>query len=239
MPPSYDDATTTPGALPNDLLSAGGIWRVGERGRTQSLLVLRFTLFNMTCLALVGAAWLQGWIDPLFAGTSKWMVGIICCVFALGLAWCTRLVLDTGAELDQVKSDRLRPTSRTAHHLTRLVGAGKTKQRAFEAALKIKLAGRIAGVRHVAGSLVFLGLIGTVLGFMIALSGVDAATAGDPKVIAPMVASLIDGMGVALHTTLVGAVLNLWLMSNYRFLEHGTAKLMAELIERGAVDAVE
>jgi len=51
-----------------------------------------------------------------------------------------------------------------------------------------------------------------------------------------MVATLIDGMGLALSTTLVGAVLNLWLVTCWRLLEHGTAKLLAELLERGAVD---
>ena len=237
MPPSYDQSGNAAAPLTEDLFPTADGWRVEESQRTQSLLVLRFGLFNAVCTALVAAAWLQGWVAPLFDGTSKWMVGVICGVFVIGLLWCSRLVIDTGAELDQVKSDRLRPNSRTALHLTRLLGAGKTKQRALEQSLRIKLAGRIAGVRHVAGSLVFLGLIGTVLGFMIALSGVDPTQAGDAKAIAPMVATLIDGMGMALHTTLVGAILNLWLMSNYRLLEHGTANLLAELIERGAIDA--
>jgi biopolymer transport protein ExbB/TolQ len=102
--------------------------------------------------------------------------------------------------------------------------------------LTLKLQARIAGVRHLAGSLVFLGLIGTVAGFMIALAGVDPKAAGDVDAVAPMVATLIDGMGLALATTLVGAVLNLWLMTSYRVLEHGTAKLLAELLERGGYD---
>ena len=38
-----------------------------------------------------------------------------------------------------------------------------------------------------------------------------------------MVSTLIDGMSVALYTTLVGSVLNVWLMLNYRLVEerHG------------------
>ena len=100
----------------------------------------------------------------------------------------------------------------------------------------MKLQARIAGPRHLAGSLVFLGLIGTVAGFMIALSGVDPRRAGDATSVAPMVATLIDGMGLALATTLVGAVINLWLVTCRRMPAHGTAKLVAALLERGACD---
>ena len=40
------------------------------------------------------------------------------------------------------------------------------------------LLSRIASIRHLANSLVFLGLLGTVIGFIIALSGVDARGRG-------------------------------------------------------------
>lgn len=78
-------------------------------------------------------------------------------------------------------------------------------------------------VPFVADSLVLLGLIGTVIGFIMALSGVDPAVAADPKAVQPMIVQLIGGMGVALYTTLVGGVLYLWLSINHRLLSahHG------------------
>jgi len=236
MRPTLDGGSTVTPSLALDWLRALGFARVEEARRTHSLLVLRFVLFNLIAVALAGAAWMQGWITPLFTGVAGWMVGAIVAVFAAGWLWCARLVLDTGAELDQVKSGRLVAGSRTSRHLTALTGAGKGRRRALEKSLALKLQARIAGPRHLAGSLVFLGLIGTVAGFMIALSGVDPSRAGDATSVAPMVATLIDGMGLALSTTLVGAVLNLWLVTCWRLLEHGTAKLLAELLERGAVD---
>ena len=72
------------------------------------------------------------------------------------------------------------------------------------------------GVEWIADKLVFLGLLGTVVGFIIALSGVDPATAGETSAITPMVAKLISGMGTALHTTLVGAIGYLWLELNQK-----------------------
>ena len=47
---------------------------------------------------------------------------------------------------------------------------------------------------------------------------------------------LIGGMSVALYTTLVGAVLNIWLMLNYRLLEGGT-RLFTAIVELGERDA--
>lgn len=209
-------------------------WRVGELQRTQSLLSLRFSLLNLTGFALLAMAWVSGWIQPLFTGSSTVMVALIGAVFLLGLLWCTRLVFDTGRELDQVKSERPDPQSRAGAFLAKARVSNEEQRAAAAAALRLKLTARLSGVRHLAGSLVFLGLIGTVVGFMIALDGIDPSQAADASAIAPMVANLIDGMGLALTTTLVGAVLNLWLMADYRILEHGTGKLVAELIERGA-----
>ena len=206
-----------------------------ERG-TRSLLVLRFTLFNLIAMALLGAAALQGWVMPVFSGYTGWAVGGIALIFIVGLVWCGRLIHEIARELDQVRSGEARRGSRVFDHYKNVRGAAKGMRRAHERALTLKLKARISGPRHIAGSLVFLGLIGTVVGFMIALSGVDPAQAGDPSAVAPMVGTLIDGMGLALSTTLVGAVLNLWLTTCWRMLEHGTAKLLAELLERGGCD---
>ncbi len=92
---------------------------------------------------------------------------------------------------------------------------------------------QIAVVRHIANSLVFLGLIGTVIGFIIALSGVEPNTVSDVKNVGPMVSTLIQGMSIALYTTLVGAILNIWLLVNYRILATGTVSLINAVVELG------
>ena len=88
-------------------------------------------------------------------------------------------------------------------------------------------------MRHIANNLVLIGLIGTVLGFIIALSGVDPNRASDVNAISPMVATLIDGMSVALYTTLVGSVLHIWLIVNYHMLATGTVELVTAIAELG------
>jgi biopolymer transport protein ExbB/TolQ len=80
---------------------------------------------------------------------------------------------------------------------------------------------------------VLLGLIGTVIGFIIALSGVDVELAANVDSVGPMISTLIGGMSVALYTTLVGAIFNIWLMVNYRLLLSGTVNLVTSVVELG------
>lgn len=210
--------------------------RVGETDRTISLLTLRFVLVNLLTCALTGVAFMQGWIAALFAGSAAVPVAIIVCVFTFGLFWCFSLIGTISGELDGLKSGHPREGSRAKLYLDRVKTTKEQSRTPLDKALALKLQAQIVGVRHVANSLVFLGLIGTVVGFIIALNGVDPSRAGDASSVAPMVATLIDGMGLALSTTLVGSVLNLWLMSCYRILEYGSAKLLAELLERGSTN---
>jgi len=56
-----------------------------------------------------------------------------------------------------------------------------------------------------------LGLIGTVVGFIMALMSIDPAVAMTASGAQGLVTALISGMGVALYTTLVGSVGYIWL----------------------------
>ncbi len=201
------------------------------------LLVLRFALFNLAAFALLGAATAQGWVNTVFVSDSTGLTVVIFGVFLGGLVLCAGKVWLVSAELDCVRSfDRCRESA-AANYLAEVAGRGSGSRAITGGALRVRLANRVAVVRHVANSLVLFGLIGTVLGFVIALSGVDAGAAGDVRAIAPMVTDLIGGMSVALYTTLVGAVLNLWLMVNYHVLTGGTVKLATSLIGLGESNA--
>lgn len=48
-----------------------------------------------------------------------------------------------------------------------------------------------------------------------------------------MVSTLIQGMSVALYTTLVGAALNVWLTVNYQILATGTVNLLTTIVTMG------
>jgi MotA/TolQ/ExbB proton channel family len=209
----------------------------GESAAQRYLLLMRFAVLNLVALALLGAAWLKGWVDLVLAGDSTFQVPLICLVFAYGLVSCGHKVLVTTRDINQVREPEHYPGSLVARYLQSVRRRDSHSRAISASSLRLKLASRISSIRHIANSLVILGLIGTVIGFIIALSGVDPATAADVSAIGPMVTTLIAGMSIALYTTLVGAILNVWLMLNYRLLESGTVTLVTAIVDLGERDA--
>lgn len=197
------------------------------------LLLLRFSLLNLLGVALLGAAYLHGLIGLVVQADRTYLSAVISAVFLGGLALCARRIWQTSRELNALKAFDPLERSRVTDYLAQIRGRNGESRGIIATALRLKLVQRIAIVRHVAGSLVLLGLIGTVIGFIIALSGVKPEQASDVSAISPMVSTLIAGMSTALYTTLVGSVLNVWLMINYQLLAGGTAKLIAGLLEFG------
>ncbi len=196
-------------------------------------LLLRLGLLNIVALALLIAAWGNGLVGLAFQSDSTRLVLVIAAVFIVGLGLVFWRVYDTSWELNRARRFNPDEPSFAADYVAQVAGKDAQSRQILASSLRLKLSQRITVVRHVANSLVFLGLIGTVIGFIIALSGVDPETVGDVENVSAMVALLIQGMSTALMTTLVGAVLNIWLMANYQLLASGTVKLITAIIELG------
>ena len=200
------------------------------------LLALRFALFNVVALGLGFATYLQGWLDGALAEQTRWPTFAIVATFCYGLLLCTARIHRTGRLIERVRAGPP-PRSAALGDYLHSASARSAEQRSIAAnLLRLRLSHPNVVVRHVANSLVFLGLIGTVIGFIIALSGVNPEQAGNIDNVAPMVSTLISGMSIALYTTLVGAVLHLWLMVCYRMLVTATIELFDAVIERGERD---
>ncbi len=201
------------------------------------LLVVRFALVNLVASALLAAVYMQGWLDGFFVEPLRELSGGIFLVFLYGLALCGARVWRSSVELNDIKAGAPDPESRAGQYLGQVSGAGPESRILQAGTLRLKLTNRIVGVRHIANALVFLGLIGTVIGFIIALSGIDPESAAKAENVAEMIATLIGGMSVALYTTLIGAVLYIWLIVAYRILVTGTVDLIATTIELGEARA--
>ena len=236
---SYDDLT--PAAVARK--DKAPLWRlVAEFCRAVSrddpiahryLLLLRFLLANVTAVALVGAAAVQGWIGALLAADEGGLVRAIVAVFVIGLVWSGQRAVQLSRGLNELERFVKVRAAPAPPYLAAVAACAAESRALLAATLRLKLASRLAPIRHVANSLVLLGLIGTVIGFIIALSGVRPEVASDIGAIGPMVSTLISGMSVALYTTLVGSLLHIWLMVNVRLLEGGTVKLLTATIELG------
>ncbi len=205
--------------------------------RFRGLLVLRYAVANIAGFSLLGSFYLNGFISAVQAGDSSGLSVAIFVAFLAGNAVCAQRIWRVSSELDGVGGAGPKEGSWAAEYFQAIAGRDAGSRTLLASALQSRISSRIAVVRHVANSLVLLGLIGTVIGFIIALSGVDPKTVADVDKIAPMVGELIRGMSVALYTTLVGAILSLWLTVNYHILAGGAVKLVTAIVRRGEADA--
>ena len=195
------------------------------------LLLLRFGLVNLVAFALLGAAWAQGLVTKVINADVTNMVVLICAIFLIGLILAGYRLWKVSKQLNAAYNYNPEERSRAADFLKKTKGKNATSRSNIAQALRLKLFSRIVHIRYISNSLTVLGLIGTVLGFIIALSGVDPDVASNPSAISPMVAQLIEGMSVALYTTLVGSILSVWLGLIYQMLATGTSNLVSQIIE--------
>lgn len=73
-------------------------------------------------------------------------------------------------------------------------------------------------VQWIAVHVVRIGLLGTVVGLIIAFSAAASGGSSNPDEIRPMIAAVVSGMYVSLYATLLGIATNLWLKINLRLL---------------------
>jgi hypothetical protein len=91
----------------------------------------------------------------------------------------------------------------------------------------------ISIVNKFIGYLVLLGLLGTVFGVMIAFLGFDLSTVGDISSLASSSVSLVQGVKIALYTTMLGSIYSLWLSLCYHILERFSYTYVQEVIVFG------
>ncbi len=203
----------------------------------RSLLLLRFILLNLFAFSLLGVAWSQGYIAKVVEADKSYLSVVIFAVFLVGLAIAARKIWQTNREIDAIHSPQGIRSALVSHLVSSMQGSNADTRANLSSSMRMRIAHRISVVRHLANTLVLLGLIGTVLGFIIALSGVNPETVSDINAVAPMVSTLINGMSTALYTTLIGSILNVWLMANYQILTGGTVQLIGSLQEAVERDA--
>ena len=163
----------------------------------RNLLAYRFILANTLGAALaVALAW-SGHLLPVFHTDQSRLTLAIAALFLIGWGWCLKEVLIVSGSLNRSKRLGYRPA---------------TAAQADKALLKVEW------METVSEWLVGLGLLGTVVGFSTAMSGIDQSSVMQAAGAQNAVAALMQGMRVALNTTLLGAALAIWHQVNMRML---------------------
>jgi biopolymer transport protein ExbB/TolQ len=93
---------------------------------------------------------------------------------------------------------------------------------------------RLAGAHEmgwfICGALIKLGLLGTVIGFIVMLATVNSTQSFDVAAIQQLLVGMSQGMRVALYTTLVGLTTSMVLSLQYLLLDRAADRLQARIV---------
>ena len=197
------------------------------------LLILRYSLINLVGLIFLFVLITQGYVTKAIKADITNMVIVILTLFAVGFILAAYRTFWLSKELNYSFLKILPNHSLAKEFLHSSKKLDASSRNNLAASLRIKLSSKIGYIKFMANTLVILGLIGTVIGFIIALSGVDGSVSSNPEEVSKMVSTLIQGMSVALYTTLVGSICSVWLNICYQIMSTGANKLLSKIIELG------
>lgn len=185
------------------------------------LLFYRFLGINLVGCIGLWIAYLNNWVTMVIQADVSQIVFIIFGMFVVGTLICGYKVFEISRETNKVRKGQF---GKYRDYIVNL----KSNQHLAEA-LKLKVVGKVLFVRLLASILVSLGLIGTIVGFIMVMGSIpEVAGAGEA---AQMVSVLGKGMGVALYTTLIGSIFNIWARFNYQILATGSTNLVSEILK--------
>ena len=197
------------------------------------LLILRYSLINLVGLVFLFVLITQGYVSKAIKADITNMVIVILALFSVGFILAAYRTFWLSKELNYSFLKVLPPNSIAKDFLQNSKKLDASSRNNLAASLRIKLSSKINYIKFMANTLVILGLIGTVIGFIIALSGVDGSVSSNPEEVSKMVSTLIQGMSVALYTTLVGSICSVWLNICYQIMSTGANNLLSKIIELG------
>ena len=197
------------------------------------LLILRYSLINLVGLIFLFVLITQGYVTKAIKADITNMVIVILTLFAAGFMLAAYRTFWLSRELNYSFLKILPSNSLAKEFLQSSKKLDASSRNNLAASLRIKLISKIGYIKFMANTLVILGLIGTVIGFIIALSGVDGSVSSNPEEVSKMVSTLIQGMSVALYTTLVGSICSVWLNICYQIMSTGANNLLSKIIELG------
>ena len=195
------------------------------------LLILRYSLINLVGLTFLFVLITQGYLSKAIKADITNMVIVIIGVFSLGYVLAAYRTFWISKELNYAMKKKLSTSSLASEYVSNTKKLDASSRNNLAISLRLKLATKINLIKFISNTLVILGLIGTVVGFIIALSGVDGSVSSNPEEVSKMVSTLIQGMSVALYTTLVGSICSVWLNICFQILSTGSDKLLSRIIE--------
>lgn len=221
---------------------------------TDHLPLLRWLVFTGVCLFGFVLVWYFGLFRLMLASDKTYIslvIIVLYCASTLHCCWRTAVI---SRELDQAQriaalvgsgpggyrvigqevtlSDGTSlPRGRVAQHIRNLILKARLQgtHRIDQTLLLRGLADALRGPNHLGSyasdTLMKLGLLGTIVGFILMLAPIAGLDAADRASIKSSMGLMSDGMAVAMYTTLTGLIGSILVQAQYYMLEEATQRL--------------
>ncbi len=223
----------------------------GDRGP-----LLRWLVFTGLCVFAFILLWRFGLVRQMVASDRTYIssiIGLLYVAASLHCLWRTIVIsregdaarrsgalIESGPGPFHLDGDaivvegagKLPPGLVSAHIHDLAVKARLQGPRRMDQTLLLRgLAGRLRGSNQfgafASDTLMKLGLLGTIIGFIMMLAPIAGMDPGDRSTIRSSMNLMSDGMAVAMYTTLAGLVGSILIRIQYYMLDDATAKLFA------------
>ena len=245
---------------------SGDLDSFGDRGP-----LLRWLVFTGLWIFAFFLLWRFGLVRQMVAGDRTYLSPIIALLYvatSLHCLWRTIVIaregdaarrtgaliasgsgrLDFDGDAVVVEGAGQLPTGLVAAHIrdlavkARLQGFRKLDQTLLLRGLASRLRGSNQFGAFASDTLMKLGLLGTIIGFIMMLAPIAGLDPSDRSTVRSSMNLMSDGMAVAMYTTLAGLVASILVKIQYYILEDATSRLFAftvSLVEVHVVPALE
>jgi hypothetical protein len=226
-------------------------------GRDPLLPWLIFTGVSLFAFVLL---WYFGLIGRMVASDRTYISSIIGLLYVASSLHClwriliisregdaalrtARAIARNGGPVSNAEGDG-RPAGLVAVHIRDLVtkAALQGAERLDQTLLLRVLAGRLRGSNpfgaFASDTLMKLGLLGTIIGFIMMLAPIAGLDTENREAVRSSMSLMSDGMAVAMYTTLVGLAGSILLKVQYALLDSATAKIFAFAVDLTEVHVV-
>jgi hypothetical protein len=231
--------------------------------------LLHWMIFTGLCAFAGVLLWQYGLIRLMVASDRTYISSIICVLYLASSLHCLWRTLAIAREADASRDAALvlvRPGTSAAadtatsswrdalppglvsDHIRNLVVKAETQAsgRIDQTLLLRSLADRLRGSNgfgaFASDTLMKLGLLGTIIGFIVMLAPIAGLDATDRAMMKSSMGLMSDGMAIAMYTTLAGLVGSILLKVQYYMLDAATARVFSQavtLTETRVVPALE
>jgi hypothetical protein len=223
--------------------------------------LLHWMIFTGLCAFAAILLWQHGLIRLMLASDRTYISAIICVLYVASSLHCLWRTLAIAREADASRETALvlgdaaastwrdaLPPGLVSDHIRNLVVKAQTRQsgRVDQTLLLRSLADRLRGSNgfgaFASDTLMKLGLLGTIIGFIVMLAPIAGLDATDRAMMKSSMGLMSDGMAIAMYTTLAGLVGSILLRIQYYMLDAATARVFSvavTLTETRVVPALE